>query len=179
MFLEMGAGDGISASNSYYLEKALGWTGVLIEANPSYHPLLAKNRPKCRCIQACVSDKREHVEFVDHGGLSGIRSQLSVQHSEELRGATHITLETQTLQSILDQYGVNHIDYFSLDVEGNELSVLRSIDFSKSHITLIGVEVNQQDYDRNFEPIAALLRLNGYRLIEQIEVDYFFYKQTI
>lgn len=175
-FLEMGAGDGISASNSYYLEKALGWRGVLIEANPKYHPLLSQNRPDCHCIQACVSNGREVVDFIDQGGLSGIKRGISTRHESALASAPVLRVETEPLQSILDRVEVRHIDYLSLDVEGNELQVLESLDFSKTHVTVFGIEINPSDHGRAYEPISRLLKGNGYRFVEKIEIDHFFYK---
>ena len=50
-FVEMGAGDGRYFSNTHAFEKVLGWTGVLIEANPSMCPLMWRNR---QCVPACL-----------------------------------------------------------------------------------------------------------------------------
>jgi hypothetical protein len=33
-FIEAGAHNGVEASNTLYLEKKLGWTGILVEPNP-------------------------------------------------------------------------------------------------------------------------------------------------
>jgi FkbM family methyltransferase len=175
-FLEVGALDGITASNTYYLEKALGWTGILIEANPQYYALLAKNRSQCQCVQSCISDTSETVEFVDHGGLSGIKGQLSVQHTESTGNAPVIRLPTEPLQAVLDKLQTHHLDYLSVDTEGSELSVLKSVDYSHTDITLIGVEVNYRDYDRSFKPLSDFLQRKGYRYLERIGVDCFFHK---
>ena len=43
-FVEFGATDGKTSSNTFMLEKKYGWTGILAEPNPTWHKELAKNR---------------------------------------------------------------------------------------------------------------------------------------
>ena len=61
-FLEMGALDGKTFSNSYAFE-ALGWRGVLVEANPESCVKLFENRPRATCICSAVSINSEPVTF--------------------------------------------------------------------------------------------------------------------
>jgi len=53
-FVEMGAFDGVTYSNSYLLEKALGWSGLLVEANPISFEELQQNRPGQQLVHAAV-----------------------------------------------------------------------------------------------------------------------------
>lgn len=39
-FIDIGAHDGITYSNTYYLEKELGWSGICIEPNPKIYKQL-------------------------------------------------------------------------------------------------------------------------------------------
>ena len=55
-FLELGAFDGIHASNTLYLEHCLGWRGLLIEPHPDAFARLALNRPRSWTIGSAVSD---------------------------------------------------------------------------------------------------------------------------
>ena len=44
-FVELGAYDGLSGSNTFMIEKCLNWTGTLVEANvPNFGMLLKSNR---------------------------------------------------------------------------------------------------------------------------------------
>ena len=73
-FFEAGAGDGEFISNTLRYEMNLGWSGLLVEANPDlFSRLLQKNR-KSWSINACISRKPypEIVEFVPNGYLGGI-----------------------------------------------------------------------------------------------------------
>ena len=50
-FVEFGATDGITISNTHLLEKELNWNGILIEPASIWHDSLKKNR-------SCIIDKR-------------------------------------------------------------------------------------------------------------------------
>ncbi|XP_018010977.2 uncharacterized protein LOC108668302 [Hyalella azteca] len=72
-FFEVGALTGESLSNTLYLERNLGWTGVLMEPTPvSYHVLKNKNR-RSHIMRACLApdtSNREPVyEFVIHTSM--------------------------------------------------------------------------------------------------------------
>ena len=69
------------------------------------------------------------------------------------------------LKTILDRHGITHIDYLSIDTEGNELSILKTIDFEKFDIEIIDVENNYNSPDiRNF------LKSKGYQLKKKLSV---------
>ena len=53
-FIELGANDGISQSNTLYLERRMNWRGILIEPNPNLFALCKKtekkyNHQRCLC----------------------------------------------------------------------------------------------------------------------------------
>ena len=64
--------------------------------------------------------------------------------------------------------GINHINFFSLDVEGAELTVLQTIDFTKVTIDAFVIEMDAHDERRNTQ-IRILLKRKGY--IECVSVD--------
>jgi FkbM family methyltransferase len=62
-FVDVGAYDGITGSNTYYFERQLGWRGVAIEANPEAVAKLVQNRT-CEVFDGCAYDHDGTVEFV-------------------------------------------------------------------------------------------------------------------
>src|SRR3954469_21340764 len=59
-FMEAGAHDGYTQSNTYYLERFRGWHGVLVEAVPELHAKAARRRRRSRVVQAAlVGPERE------------------------------------------------------------------------------------------------------------------------
>src|ERR1700737_1153698 len=63
VFVDVGAHDGVSLSNTFFFEKGMTWTGICVEPIPDVFALLKANR-NCTCIQACICDKYESVPFL-------------------------------------------------------------------------------------------------------------------
>ena len=55
-FVEFGATDGIEGSNTYFMEKTLGWSGILAEPGRCWHERLNDNRT-AYISHKCVWDK--------------------------------------------------------------------------------------------------------------------------
>ncbi|MCC5788780.1 MAG: FkbM family methyltransferase [Opitutales bacterium] len=185
-FVDVGAFDGIHLSNTYSFELA-GWTGVCVEANPDYFPLLEKNRPASRTIHAaCVSDTSQaRVEFLSEplGLLSGIEA-YKTQNMEKryaargmsFPGWTRILVPGKTLTQILEDAGApRNISFLSIDVEGTERDVLLGLDFSKFSFRLIVAESNSA---KDKSAIDSLLAEHGYFASRKLGANTF-YVQSI
>jgi hypothetical protein len=70
-FLDSGASDGISANNTYLLETEYDWRGICVEPNSGFYKALVKNRT-ADCINCCLYDSEETVNFVEAGTLGGV-----------------------------------------------------------------------------------------------------------
>ena len=77
----MGALDGVTLSNTYAYERALGWSGVLIEANPAMCPRLLKARPKARVACTAISNDSSWSEF-EVGTYSSTFGELDSMEAE-------------------------------------------------------------------------------------------------
>ena len=138
-YLDLAANHYKQLSNTYFFDRCLGWSGTCVEPNPIYHEALRKNR-SCRVVPHCVSNSTEEIDFMagdEHVGLFGsIDGQSPL--AEVLRSkAKMIRMRCLQLQTILAEGNIDHIDFMSLDVEGHEEFVLKSIDFSKVRIDYI------------------------------------------
>jgi FkbM family methyltransferase len=145
-FVECGAGNGEALSNTLFLERHRNWSGLLIEADPDlFDELLAKNR-NSYSINACLSPGRtpKVMQYTNAGTQGGITSHMQGSHMRSIH-RTHYVTGSSTVQcfpllSILKAIGVTHVDYFSLDTEGSELDILKSLPFSDIVVDLISVE---------------------------------------
>ena len=70
------------------------------------------------------------------------------------------------------------IDYFSLDVEGSELAILKTIPFDKLNINIMSVEVNHFPEAEKKE-IKDLMDDNGYDLVKYISQQDFLFKKRV
>src|ERR1700722_3302200 len=69
-FLDSGAADGVSASNTLLLERSFGWRGICIEPNRSLFSKLTRNR-RCQCLHYGLSDHDADVDFVEDAQMLG------------------------------------------------------------------------------------------------------------
>jgi len=180
-FIEAGGYTGEELSNSLFFELERNWTGILIEAIPSYYKqILSKNR-KIFSINCCIANKRPFVAKFQLAGYLSNRISLINEHfqnrvdeSNRNKNTTIIYVPCFSLNTILKAINVDKIDYFSLDVEGSELEVLKGIDFKKIDITTFSVEHN--NYQDQKIKIRQLLETNNYKMTSDYEFDFFFMK---
>lgn len=166
-FVDVGAYDGVHLSNTYQLEKVLGWTGICVE--PLEHAFRGlKHVRSCVCVQAAAYSSEGVIEFCSSDVLSGIQRHID-RHQEAL-SAPRVKVRTRTLESILCEHKAPAaIDYLSIDTEGSELEVLRGIDWSVRTFGFISLEHNY------VEPRRALMRTfleeRGYRWLRENHFD--------
>ena len=152
-FLDIGANNGVFFSNTLYLEKELGWSGVCIEPGLFPYRKLIKNR-KCVCVRYFITDKNEIINFKEfhygHGSIQGI------QKVEGIR-----------LDKLLPMLNCpEKIDYVSLDVEGVEDKVLSGFPFDKYQVSLWTIEHNLTQTGPELKnKIKEIMEKNDYRIV--------------
>ena len=146
IFLEVGAVDGVSLSNTLFFERERNWTGLLIEPNTKFYEKLATVHRKAYTINTCLSldQKTSVVNFLSAEMIGGIEKKLEGpmmnRANKEYPDAKKEEVLCIPLFSILEAIGMTHINLFSLDVEGAELDILQTIPFDKVKIDLFVIE---------------------------------------
>lgn len=174
-YIELGAIDGILYSNTKYFEDNHKWSGILIEPNKTQYSKLKVNRPNNKLFNNLVSNIKKEVVykfFVDnYSGVSGIKSTLPSEHLNTFfRSNSDISRKNSNseekiipipLTEIIKQCNFKHYDLLSLDVEGHELEVLLSWDFSIP-IDIILIEALGGSQIEKSKQCHELLIKNGY-----------------
>lgn len=163
-FVEFGGADGVKFSNSCYLERELGWTGIVAEPARIWREALFANR-RCTIDTRCVwtvSGERllfNQPPIAAHSTIDAFSD--SDGHAETRKAGERYEVETVSLADLLAHWDApRRIDYLSMDTEGSELAILQAFDFSRYDIGLITVEHNHTD---KRQPIFELLYLAGFR----------------
>jgi FkbM family methyltransferase len=173
-FVEIGASDGITLSNTYLLEKDFGWHGICAEPIPDKFSKLVKNRPHSFCTSKPVySASNVDVTFDianSYDLLSGITNHIDKYKQTVNQNKRQLHLKTISFNDLLKQYNAPmFIDYLSLDTEGSELEILKSLDFNTYTFGLIDVEHNFVEPRRT--EIRNLLTSHGYVYLGQNQWD--------
>lgn len=175
VFVDVGAFDGVNLSNTYLLEKDYGWTGLCVEANSATFEKLKKSRD-CVCVNEMLSNKAGKVVSLQRMGELSFGDStnvfnIDVQKMKSTNAELDTSVEhhvTNTLVKVLDTNGVSTtIDYLSIDVEGMELEILESFDFSKYHVNLITIEHNAAHIGMKYRnELYDLLSSKGFRFMK-------------
>ena len=180
-FVDIGAYDGLSFSNTFLYEKEFSWKGICIEPIPEIFSELRKNRD-CLCIQGGIAGiEEEEVPFLSVTPNNGFAQMLSgIIGKQDPRLRSYIEEETRALavpyqeikiktfriDSLLKLYDVRHIDFVSLDTEGGELEILESWNFDLYPVEILCVENNYSDPN-----IMHFLKSKGFTYITNLQQD--------
>ncbi|MEQ8209702.1 MAG: FkbM family methyltransferase [Lacipirellulaceae bacterium] len=169
-FIEAGGNDGYTQSNTYYLEKMLGWRGLLIEAVPELYEACLKERKRsrvehCGLVAPDFPDPTIEIHCANLMSLvEGARKTQDEQQEhlekgvavQQLEQTKSVQVPARTLESILDAMSAEsesplpRIDFFSLDVEGYELPVLKGLNLERYQPKYILVEATYFDEVNDF-----------------------------
>lgn len=164
-FVEFGAYDGVTFSNTHLLEKELGWSGILAEPARCCHADLAAHRT-CMIEHGCVwrdSDARLSFREEKRAFLSKPGSPTAATHAGDTDSGAAAVYEVRTisLNDLLAKYDAPHwIDYLSIDTEGSEFDILDAFDFKSHTFRTITCEHNHNHVIR--VAIHDLLSQHGY-----------------
>jgi FkbM family methyltransferase len=172
VFVEAGANDGVNFSNTYYLERARGWTGVLVEGIPDLYRACVRHRPRSQVFNcALVAPENEGAPVTMHYSnlQSMVAGALPYEHVEagllsQQERTYEVTVPGRTLSSVLDEAGVTHVDLLVLDVEGYEAPVLQGLDLDRHAPDLALIEI----LDEAARPAVDAVLRGRYEEIERL-----------
>lgn len=162
-FVEFGATDGVTGSNSYLMEKSFGWRGVLAEPAQGWLDALKQNRTAVISNKCVWRESGQRLAFreTSDGGLSTLEafSQRDRHAARRQAGRTY-DVETISLNDLLENCDApTVIDLLSVDTEGSEFEILSALDFEKWKVSVLIVEHN---FRPEREQINALMTGRGY-----------------
>lgn len=169
-FVDIGAGDGVTGSNTFALEKFYDWNGICIDPNPSFLKSLCGSRDVLISDLAVWQTSGEILDFkyIQQGRKDffgwNFRSGISSVVDNTLVKFDDHKVFSITLNDLLELYNApKDIDYISIDAEGSETNILESFDFKKYNIKLFTIEYND---DNSRYAIRQIMEKNGYQAID-------------
>jgi FkbM family methyltransferase len=145
VFLDVGAADARDWNNTYFLETALGWSGLAIDAQPEFAPEYSRLRPRTRFFSLFVSDASEAVEdfYVPASGRLGATSDKDFAEADR-SGVEVRRVRTITLNDLLAREGIARVDFLSMDIELAEPRALAGFDIERYRPALVCIEAHPQ-----------------------------------
>lgn len=193
-FLEVGGHDGLHASNTVFSQLCRQWRGLMIEANPASFKVLRRRRAGVIAVRTALCANAGSVEFVtrdaqfkgsDSDEMGGVASTVDTAAYDAWKRKldarrkqagkktvadpfVRYAVPCMRLAALLTTLRVPRVDIMWLDVEGSELSVLQSIDFSSISVGLLVVELRVGNAHFNVQ-VRSLLRKAGYELVRTMK----------
>jgi FkbM family methyltransferase len=136
-FVEAGAHDGYTQSNTYYLERWRGWSGVLVEPIPELRRRCERRRPRSQVVgcalvgpdfasDAVAIRRGDLMSTIVPGATGTIERPASAQAEPQA-----IDVPARTLSAVLDDAGVSEVDVLVLDLEGAELEAIAGLELDR------------------------------------------------
>ncbi len=174
IFVEAGANDGQTQSNTAYFARHRGWRGLLVEPIPELAARCRVTRREsvvenCALVASDADGQSVPMTYcglmslVEGGWSDAAAERAHVETGQQIQSLTpyHVDVPGRSLSALLDQHNMTHIDLLSLDVEGFERQALEGLDLTRHRPRFILVEA------RFREEIDALL-LPCYAAIAQL-----------
>ncbi len=180
-FVDVGAFHPTVASNTADFSD-LGWTGVHVEPNPGMADRLRAARPNDVVVQCAIGAERRigHLYFFYEWASSNTLDADfadAIAAGQELDRPTVIEVQVLPLRELLaaDVAAGQTIDFMSVDVEGLDLEVLRSNDWTAFRPILVMVEdIDLRLDDLAGSPVFMFMNQLGYRMVAHAVLTSFY-----
>jgi FkbM family methyltransferase len=182
-YLDIGAYNSKNGSNTklFYDE---GSSGVLVEPNPILFEEIKRNRSRDICLNFGVvaSGKKEENFYIMSDLPVSTFSEDEVERIKKMPNLyvkKIIKVAVVGINEILEKYFSAGLDFLSIDVEGLDLEILKSLDFSKYRPKIVCVETihfnSSLQHNKQYrDDITNLMLQNGYNVYMNNRVNTIF-----
>ena len=141
-YIDVGCNHPIKNNNTFLLYKK-GWSGINIDLDKSSIEQFNFSRPNDENLNVCISDKTGISDFFyyhDKSPINTINKKVNEYHGSKHKEIR--TIKTQTLDSILEKskFKKDKLNLLSIDVEGNEINVLKGFNLKKYSPDIVIIE---------------------------------------
>lgn len=164
-FLDIGANDGITLSNTHALA-LLDWSGVCVEPSPAAFARLTAlyaERPDIVCINAAIGTESGTMtlhESGEHLGRGDVALLSTLIDAELLRWDREEFMSVEAkVMTYAEAFAGQKFDFISIDAEGMDIAIFQQIDLDAAECGMCIVEVNTS----NARPFIEHARKHGMR----------------
>lgn len=178
-YLEIGGNHPVGTSATFLLHRALGMTGVIVEANPRLIENLVKGRPDDKVIHAAVytgDASTVQLSVSNASELSSLDRRFVLEWDQGRVGEREmVDVPAVRINTLIErEYGGQVPLYLSVDIEGLDLEVLKDLDFSRFRPFIVQAEPSDHHIPQNSLHLQHFMDSVGYRLIGKTAVNLIF-----
>jgi FkbM family methyltransferase len=184
-YLDIGANDPVNGNNTYVFYRD-GASGVCVEAHPDLAGKIATIRPRDVCLNIAIGVGQERsvdVHIFDVAGLSTIDAAEAAQREAlgTYRVVRTVSVPQRTINDVIAAHFATYPALLSLDIEGLDYAVLRSLDDDRFPIPVICAETvrySESHLREKEQAIADLLESRGYFLYADTFINSIFVRDA-
>ena len=176
IFLEIGGLDGLKFSNSWYFEQSLCWRGILIEGLPSSFEQMKANRPLAVNIGQAVCSQAGVISYMI--GNNSATAGLEMHMDEDFKKTWHtssnkVNVCCNPMNKILQPIMVPYLNLLSIDVEGAEEIILKSIDWENLPVEVVVVETDDRFMQEDkVDRLTSFLQSKGLTIERAVKIKH-------
>jgi len=166
-YLEIGACDGLLYSNTKTLEDYFNFKGILIEPQGRFFNNIKNNRSiiKNELYNCAVTNNdSSFISFIGNNAEAGVENDINTD-LRKFKNTKSYKVPNRKMEDILNNSKFDYIDFMIIDVEGSELSLLKSIDFNFPIFCII-IEAHSGEQEKN-KIFGEFLKKNGFTYKER------------
>ena len=184
-YVEIGANHPINMSNTYKFYK-LGAEGILIEPNPELCKEIEKVRPRDICLNTAITEENDLTYYVTNYpelntlSIDYIKKWNATDDPRKIEIIQKIKVKKSSINDILNKYFEDKdLHYLSIDVEGEDEKILRSINYERFSPFLICIEPSDYFFEGRSESIDKFMDTQNYKKIAQNHANRFYVKREL
>ena len=182
-FVDIGAYDGVTNSNTLLLERQFGYEGLLVEPNPRA-AAKARNSRVSEVVNCGIAEISGQLRFIACDGygeqLSCFRELADHEHLKRIAceqmmhgfSIEELVVDVVPIANLLSAREVRSITVLSVDAEGAEYAILKSFPFGSVSVSVVIVEAN------NADDVEDHLEANGFLLRAVVGTDLVFVRRS-
>jgi FkbM family methyltransferase len=167
-YMDIGAHHPMEINNTYFFYRE-GFHGVLVEPNDHYCKMLRQARPRDVTLEAGigVSDAKEADYYLMNASALNTFSKQEAERIEKETGGKYKIEEVRTIpllnvNEVMEEHFQGAPAFVSIDTEGLDLEILKTIDFQKYRPKVFCVETLVTNSTRERPEIAEFMKERGY-----------------
>ena len=172
-WVDVGAHDPVKWSNTKIFSDR-GWRGINVDASPDAITLLRRGRSRDINVNVGIGAEAGVFDYyiMSLGAMNTFSREFAekaIEHGVKIVEVKKITVIT--LSQLLEEYlpDGQHVDFFTIDAEGLDLTILKSNDWNRFRPDYILIEVHAENGNSTIlsAPVSAFLDSVGYSFVGQ------------